>query len=156
MPDWLATEMRACRKNSWNKSHVYVMPAVGWKWVLDYLRTDAYGPRGGFAHNAPTLYSAIAKIADAVRKWELHPAFDERGIVGVSGELVPAFLKGDGTRSPYPPGDFVVLAPHHVLDRGRKLTEWRRADWVSSEDPLCSEDFHLRFFIQMLGSVPDL
>lgn len=151
LPDWMTEDLRAMRKNSWNKSHVYLMAPVGWKFILDELRAGAYGPQGGYA-GPPSLYTAIAKITDTVRAWELHPAFDEgKAVVGVTGEVVPGFLEPrPGTRSPYPPGEFVLFAPHHILDRGRKLTMWRPVDWVSGEDPLCREDFHTRVFVEIL------
>ncbi len=155
LPDRLAVELREGRKHTWGRSHVYLLPPIGWKLVLDSLRAVAYGPRGGYKHQAPSLYTAIAKIADTVRTWELHPAFVEgRGVVGVTGEVVPAFLIAR-RRSPYPPGEFVTLMPHHVLDRGRTLTVWRPGDY-SGKDPLCSEGFHTGVFIEVLRDVPEL
>lgn len=141
VPPAVAERLRSTRRHAWNKSHVYTLPAVGWRGVLDELRSKAYGPRGGY--NGPTsLYTAIAKITTAVREWELHPAFVRgRGVVGVSADVVPAFLNGL-ERSPYPPGEFALLLPKHVMSHGRVLTVWERGDWSPGEEALHGEHLH--------------
>jgi len=145
----LAEAMHEVRKHCWNKSHVYVLPALAWRRILEELRAIGYGPRGGYAERTESLYSAIAKIADAVRAHELHPAFvDGRGVVGSATEIVPAFLSDDGTRSPYPPGRFAVLMPEHLISRGTMLTTWYPGRWSPGESPLHSEGFHLRFWVE--------
>lgn len=146
--DDLAEAMHEVRKHCWHKSHVYELPAVAWRNILDDLRAVAYGPRGGKAEPAESLYSAIAKIADSVRGFELHHAFTEgQGVIGAATEIVPAFIT-DGGRHPYPPGDFVLLVPHHIKARGALLTVWEPGDWSSVEEPLYSVGFHLRFWRQ--------
>lgn len=154
--DELAAALLEVRRNSWHRSHVYELPAIAWRRILDELRAVAYGPRGGFAYQSKSLYSAIAKIADIVRSYELHPAFYEgRGVVGASGVTVPAFVSDDGTRSPYPPGRFTVLTPRHINSLGRLITFWEPGV-STSEEPLESEGFHLRFWVEVDHVVPDL
>lgn len=146
--DDLAEAMHEVRKHCWHKSHVYELPAVAWRNILDDLRAVAYGPRGGKAEGAESLYSAIAKIADTVRGFELHPAFtDGKGVVGAATEIVPAFIM-DGRRHPYPPGEFMLLVPHHIKARGALLTVWRPDVWSGVEEPLHRVGFHLRFWRQ--------
>lgn len=147
VPDDLAEAMHEVRKHCWNKSHVYALPAIAWRRILDELRAVAYGPRGGFAVPGESLYSAIGKITEAVRTMELHPAFtDGKGVIGAANEIIPAFLQDDGTRSPYPPGRFALLLPEHIVSRGRMLTVWYPGRWESGEEPLHSERFHLVFW----------
>lgn len=153
----LGVALLEARKHTWHKSHVYELPAIAWRRILNELCADAYGPRGGYAHpSTKSLYSAIAKITDTVRSYELHPAFtDGRGVVGASGETVPAFISDDGTRSPYPPGRFVVLTPRHIDSLGRMITFWE-PQASTGEEPLESEGFHLRFWVEVDHVVPDL
>jgi len=142
VPGAAALRMKTERRNTWNKSHVYTLPAVGWKGILDRLRAEAYGPRGGYKQQSQSLYTAIAKITQAVLERELHPAFKPGcGVVGASADVIPAFLDGP-RRKPYPPGQFVLLLPRHVVNRGRVLTVWEPDDWSPGEEPLYSEHLH--------------
>jgi hypothetical protein len=155
--DELGTALLEVRKHTWHRSHVYELPALAWRRILNELTEKAYGPRGGKAHpSTKSLYAAIAKIADTVRSYELHPAFTEgRGVVGASGETVPAFVSDDGTRSPYPPGRFAMLTPRHINSLGRMITFWE-PEGSPGQHPLESEDFHLRFWVEVDHVVPDL
>lgn len=147
--DDLADVMLEVRRHCWHKSHVYELPAVAWRRALDELRQDAYGPRGGYRERVPSLYSAIAKITKTVRSFELHPGFTPgMGVVGADPTIIPAFVNSDGWRSPYPPGRFVLLCPHHISSMGRTLTVWRADGWCSAvQHPVHAEDFHLRFVV---------
>lgn len=148
-PD-LKLALREVRRHSWNKSHVYNLPAIAWRRILDELRAVAYGPMGGRAQRVDSLYVAIAKITEAVITHELHPAFtDGRGVIGGSADIIPAFVTDDGLRSPYPPGRFVLLLPQHIVSRGRTLTIWGPGGWSSGEEPTHSEQFHLRFWVDV-------
>lgn len=140
--------MMEIRRHCWNKSHVYELPAIAWKRALDELRAVAYGPKGGRSANSESLYSAIAKIADNVRTFELHPAFTPfKGVVGADTTVAPGFLTPDGQRSPYPPGKFGLLCPHHISRMGTTLTTWSWGDWCLSDEPCHREGFHLRFVV---------
>lgn len=159
LPEPIARRLIEGRRNSWNQSHIYLFPPVGWRWILDHLRVEAYGTRGGKKYQADSLYTAIAKITEAVKMWELHPAFAKIAWYGISAEIVPAF-HNDGGLSPYPPGEFVLLAPAHITQQGHKLTVWKPVDWLPGEDPLHREDFHLgvwREIVELgaeLGRIP--
>lgn len=147
--DDLADAMLEVRRHCWHKSHVYELPAIAWLRILDELRSDAYGPQGGFKERVPSLYSAIAKIAKKVRAFELHPGFQPlMGVVGADPTIIPAFITADGVRKPYPPGEFTLLCPEHLVSLGRTLTVWRSDGWCSAvEHPLHREEFHLRFVV---------
>ena len=155
--DELGDAMMEVRRHTWHRSHVYELPAVAWRRILNELTERSYGPRGGKAHpSSKSLYSAIAKIADNVRAYELHPAFTEgKGVVGASGETVPAFVSDDGTRSPYPPGRFAMLVPRHLTTYGRMITFWE-PEASPGQEPLEREDFHLGFWVKVGDVVPDL
>ena len=134
------------RKNTWRQSHVYHLPAAGWRRILDNATARAYGPRGGKKYGA-SLYTGIAKVAKAVREWELHPAFrPDCGVVGIDTTVLPGFITHDGLRSPYPNeyAKFVLFCPQLHLDRGRQLTTWEPGS-CASEHPLHSEEFHRIF-----------
>lgn len=148
-PD-LNVALHEVRVHTWNRSHVYNLPAVAWWLILDELRAAAYGPMGGRAQRSSSLYTAIAKITDAVLTNELHPAFTEgRGVVGIAADIIPAFVNEDGTRSPYPPGRFVLLLPQHITSRGRTLTVWQPGGWSPGQEATHSEEFHLRFGVKV-------
>lgn len=134
------------------KSHDYLLPAIGWRRVLDQLTAVAYGPMGGKVAGGQTLYRAIQKIADAVGKIESHPALTVgRAVAGFSSDLIPAWCHII-ERSPYPvpAWHFTILQPEHLVRGNRMLTVWV----PGSPDPhqvLHDPAFHL-----FVGSEPEL
>lgn len=108
------------------KQHDYIMPAIGWRQLLDEMVRTAYGPLGGKVQRTPeSVYTAIRRIADKVAAMEAHPALiPARAVYGYAPDVIPAFRHDDGW-SPYPSsGEFVILRPKHFEYRGHKLTMW--------------------------------
>ena len=141
MPEEVSDRLLAERRHCWNKSHLYELPPVAWREVRDYMRRIGFGQRGGRKHSE-SFYSALAQIVEDTVSFELHPAFHGRAVIGLATDLIPAFIAEDGTLSPYPPGEFVVLHPQHIVRHGKNLTIWRPDDWASSEDPSHRREFH--------------
>lgn len=142
----LSEAMHEVRRHCWDKSHVYELPAIAWRRVLDRLREIGYGERGGRAINSESFYTAVAKITEAVIEHELHPAFKDLAVVGIATDVIPAF-DWNGYWGPYPPGRFALLCPEHLVRYGRTLTLWREGTWPSAESPLHREDFHRQFAV---------
>jgi hypothetical protein len=129
--------------------HDYLLPAVGWRRVLDDLSAVAYGPLGGKVTGSTTLYRAIARISDKVGMMESHPAMTTGlAVAGIGTEVVPIWVSDDPyheRRSPYPSphAKLLVFHPEHCTSRDRLLTWWR----VGDSDPhqvLHDPAFHLR------------
>ena len=135
------------RRHTWGRSHIYLLPPVGWRGVMDAMRDAGFGERGG-RRKSDSFYGALAKIVDAVKTWELHPAFRRASVVGYDKAVIPAFTH-DGGLSPYPdrePVEFVLLHPRHTDTFGFKATTWGPDVWGRSpENPCHSSHFHLEF-----------
>lgn len=153
-PDWMEENLREGRKHTWKKSHIYEMPAVGWRDLLTILFNTAYGPRGGKV-SGDSLYTAIGKITSAVRSFELHPAFSDSAMLDGRPVIIPAFMYKK-YRTPYPIEDnghtFTVLMPRHQKHNDHTLVTWAPAsEWELArlpEDPMCDEAVHAWFAAQ--------
>lgn len=133
IPIELAEAMLAHRRAR-GRSHDYLLPAIGWKRVLDALVAECYGPLGGMkagGRNA-SVYRAISKIAERVGRMESHPALTPGlGVTGPSADVIPAWVVEQGFGySPYPVADasFVVLRPHMIRLGRADITIWKSGD----------------------------
>lgn len=129
------------------RAHDYLLPAIGWRRVLDALIGECYGPLGGMRAGGRnnTIYRAIAKIAERVGTIESHPALTPgRGVLGANTDVIPAWVSETGARSPYPlvGWDFMILRPHMVSRGGRDITLWS-VGAPEPENMLEDEAFHV-------------
>lgn len=134
IPIELAEAMLAHRRAR-GRSHDYLLPAIGWKRVLDALVAECYGPLGGMragGRNA-SVYRAIKKIADAVGTMESHPALQlGRAVMGVNTDVIPAWITSETgvNLSPYPApdGKLAVMRPYLVSMGAYEVTMWKLSD----------------------------
>ena len=111
--------------------HDYDLPAIAWRQILDEMQRVCFGPMGGrLDRGVPkSAYTAIRRIADAVRRIENHPALAERAVEGWVGDLIPAWANREFRMSPYPPGNeelaaFTVYVPRHLTLNEMQITTW--------------------------------
>lgn len=124
--DFHGQQMKAHRVRRGRSMHDYELPAIAWRQILDEMVRVCYGPMGGkLDRGVPqSAYTAIRRIADAVRRMENHPALYGRGVEGWVGDIIPAFQTEDGW-SPYPSGGaFVLLGPAHQVVNEMQVTTW--------------------------------
>jgi hypothetical protein len=143
-------QMARHRVHSGRSRFDYLLPAIGWRQVLDRLVEVSFGPLGGKQQSQPkSLYSAIRTISGAVMRMEGHPALRWRGVMGISAEVIPAWRTGViAACTPYPQdnAEFVVLWPYQVETAGWTVTAWRPTPGSSDAEQLTyCEDFHLLF-----------
>lgn len=116
------------------KAHTYMLPAIGWRRVMDELTAQAYGPLGGELNCADSLYRALGKVTDVVGIVETHPAYTlGRAMMGIHKEIFPAWVDlspPDPIRSPYPHAGYQqrMLRPTHNF-QGDHVYTW----WIASE-----------------------
>ena len=128
------------RVTATSKSHYYELPAIAWQQIVDILRAEAYGPRGGRREVLPaSFYSAKARIEASVAMRLHHPALMKRVVQFAQDEVIPVWATDDGW-TPVPPvglrgvnasesdertpSGFTVLLPHVRTHQGDIVTEW--------------------------------
>lgn len=146
IPDDVA-EVMVEHRRARGRSHDYLLPAIGWKRVLDSLVEQCYGPLGGMRAGGrnSSVYRAVTKIAKAVGAIESHPALTAGlGVTGPNTDIVYAWKLPDGNYSPYPQDSkFVVLRPNMIqMTKGLEVTVWSAGD-PDPSNMLENEAFHV-------------
>lgn len=156
VPDWLVDTMREHRVVRGATQHDYLLPAVGWRHVLDVMAAALFTPTGGRiagkGRPPDSAYAAVGRVAKALKRFEAHPGLREAAAVGWVGDVLPAWR--DVTQPfwcyPYPAQgrEFVLLAPSHITIHKQKMTVWSRSSGFDRGllEPQClayQEHFHL-------------
>lgn len=141
VPELHGEVMLAHRTKRGRTQHDYELPAIAWRQILDALRLSCFGPLGGkLDRGVPkSAYSAIARIADGVKRMEAHPALSGRFVQGWLGDVIPAWVSDPdcGRYCPYPrDGEMALLVPRHRVVNDMEVTSWH-----PGEPPLKSWTF---------------
>lgn len=135
-------QLVAHRRKHGRTQHLYEMPPVAWRQILDEMLRVCYGPMGGkLDRGVPkSAYAAVRRISDAVRRIENHPALNGRIVQGSTGDIVLGWWERESAPlSPYPPNDPVLkarwLVPEQFVLNGMDCTRWvQHVAWPHASD----------------------
>lgn len=163
LPKLYVERMVEHRKPHFGKQHRYELPIVAWRKIERMLAQSIYGPAGGKTNASKALYSAVEKILAVLEPACLHPAFQNRGVVGRSELVFPAWERKGGIYSPVPMDSagihavydrlvaerglsgFTLLKPTWSDVGGHLVTTWRASDAWPWANWLFDEASHLEF-----------
>lgn len=153
LPELHVSTMHQHRTKVSRYQHDYLLPAIAWRQILDLLQSTCYGPLGGRLDRgvSRSTYTAIKRIADVIRRAEGHPSLKERGVMGVSSEVLPAWTsleRADYSIYPVDGWPFRLMWPNVIDLHGTTVTIWIPMDPTScsdAEELTYREDFHLLF-----------